>query len=89
VGIDWYKQLDADSTLQLSTSVIRYDSQVATLTDFRSHHFRLAASYSRSIGQRLSAGADVTVRALRQDGPDADMDFGGSLFVRYRIGDLG
>ena len=89
VGIDWYKQLDADSTLQVSTSVIRYDSQVATLTDFRSHHFRLAASYSRSIGQRLSAGADVTVRALRQDGPDADMDFGGSLFIRYRIGDLG
>ena len=89
VGIDWYKQLDADSTLQLSTSVVRYDSKLATLADFRSHHFRLAASYSRSIGQRLSAGADLGVRALRQDGPDADTDIGGSLFLRYRLGDLG
>ena len=89
VGIDWYKQLDEDSTLQLSTSFVRYDSQVATLTDFRSHHFRLAASYSRSIGQRLSVGADVGARALRQEGPDADPDIGGALFLRYRLGDLG
>jgi hypothetical protein len=89
VGVDWFKQLDEDSTLQLSSSVVRYDSQVATLTDFRSHHFRLAASYSRNIGQRLSAGADVGIRALSQDGPDADKDIGGSLFLRYRIGDLG
>jgi hypothetical protein len=89
VGVDWYKQLDENSTLQLSTSIVRYDTQVATLTDFRSHHFRLAASYSRSIGQRLSVGADVGARALRQDGPDADPDIGGSLFLRYRLGDLG
>ena len=89
VGLDWYKQLDEDSTLQLSTSVVRYDSQLATLTDFRSHHFRLAASYSRMIGQRLSVGADIGARALRQDGPDADPDIGGSLFLRYRLGDLG
>jgi hypothetical protein len=89
VGVDWYKQLDADSTLQLSTSIVRYDSKLATLADFRSHHFRLAASYSRSIGQRLSVGGDVGVRALRQDGPDPDKDIGGALFLRYRIGDLG
>ena len=89
VGVDWFKQLDEDSTLQLSSSVVRYDSQVATIADFRSHHFRLAASYARNIGQRLSVGADVGVRALSQDGPDADKDIGGSLFIRYRIGDLG
>jgi hypothetical protein len=89
VGLDWYKQLDEDSTLQLSTSIVRYDSQLATVASFRSHHFRLAASYSRSIGQRLSVGADIGARALRQDGPDADPDIGGSLFLRYRLGDLG
>ena len=89
VGLDWYKKLNEDSTLQLSTSLVRYDSQLATLSDFKSHHFRLAASYSRHIGQRLSVGADVGVRALRQDGPDADSDIGGSLFLRYRLGDLG
>jgi hypothetical protein len=88
-GLDWYKQLDENSTLQLSTGIVQYDSQLATLGDFRSHHFRLAASYSRSIGQRLSVGADIGARALRQDGPDADPDIGGSLFLRYRLGDLG
>jgi hypothetical protein len=29
------------------------------------------------------------VRALRQDGPDPETDIGGSLFLRYRLGDLG
>ena len=90
VGMDWYKQLDENSTLQLSTSVVRNTIRKWQLSrDFRSHHFRLAASYSRSIGQRLSVGADVGARALRQDGPDADPDIGGSLFLRYRLGDLG
>ena len=64
VGVDWYKQLDENSTMQLSTSIVRYDTRVATLGDFRSHHFRLAASYSRSIGQRLSVGADIGARAI-------------------------
>ena len=45
--------------------------------------------FSRRIGQRLSVGADIGARALRQDGPDPDTDISGSLFVRYRLGDLG
>lgn len=88
VGLDWYKKLDADSTVQLSAAVVRYDSDFQSLND-RSHHFRLAASYSRRINTRLSAGADVAVRSLRQDGPDPKADIGGSVFLRYRLGDLG
>jgi hypothetical protein len=88
VGVDWYKKLDADSTVQLSAAVVRYDSDFQSLND-RSHHFRLAASYSRRINTRLSAGADVAVRSLRQDGPDPKADIGGSVFLRYRLGDLG
>lgn len=89
VGVDWYKKLDADSTIQLSAGVIRYVSESQILQNDRTHHFRLAASYSRRINERLSAGADVGVRALRQEGPDPNMDIGGSVFLRYRLGDLG
>lgn len=89
VGVDWYKKLDADSTIQLSAGVVRYVSELQVLQDIRTHHFRLAASYSRRINARLSAGADVGVRSLRQSGPDPNADIGGSVFLRYRLGDLG
>jgi hypothetical protein len=89
VGVDWYKKLDADSTIQLSAGVVRYVSETQALQDFRTHHFRLAASYSRRINTRLSAGADVGFRSLRRDGPDPNADIGGSAFLRYRLGDLG
>jgi hypothetical protein len=89
VGLDWYKRLDDKQTIQLSAAVVRYVSDFQALEDFRTHHFRLAASYSRRINMRLSAGADVGVRSLRQDGPDPDADIGANLFLRYRLGDLG
>lgn len=89
VGVDWYKKLDADSTIQLSAGIIRYVSEAQTLANDRTHHFRLAASYSRRINTRLSAGADLSVRSLRRDGPDPNADIGGSVFLRYRLGDLG
>ena len=88
IGVDWFKKLDESQTLQLSASVIRYVSDEALGNNLKTHHFRLAGSYSRKINARLSAGADVGVRALRRDGPDPDTDVSGSLFVRYRLGDI-
>jgi hypothetical protein len=89
VGLDWFRKLDQDQTLQVSASFIRYVSDQDLGDNLKTHHFRLAGSYSRRISGRLSAGADVGVRALRRDGPDPDTDVSGSLFVRYRLGDLG
>lgn len=89
VGVDWFKKLDENQTIQLTAAVLRYVSEFQPLQDFRTHHYRLAASYSRRIDTRLSAGADVGIRSLRQDGPDPDADIGGSVFLRYRLGDLG
>jgi len=90
VGLDWFRKLDEDQTLQVSASFIRYVSDEDLVDKTRTHHFRLAGSYSRRISGRMSAGADVGVRALRRDdGPDPDSDVSGSLFVRYRLGDLG
>jgi hypothetical protein len=95
-GVDWFKRLDEAQTVQLSASIVRYisDEELDILDEelddnFKTHHFRVAASYSRRIGQRLSAGADAGARTLRRDGPDPDADLTGSLFLRYRLGDLG
>jgi hypothetical protein len=89
LGVDWFRKLDAAQTIQLSASVVRYVADDELDDNFKTNHFRLAGSYSRTISGRLSAGADVGVRALRRDGVDPDTDFSGSLFVRYRVGDLG
>ena len=89
LGVDWFRKLDAAQTIQLSASVVRYVADDELDDNFKTNHFRLAGSYSRTISGRLSAGADVGVRALRRDGIDPDTDVSGSLFVRYRVGDLG
>lgn len=89
VGVDWFKKLDEDQTIQLSAGLTRYISDFELVNDFKTHHARFAGSYSRRVNRRFSVGADVGVRALRQDGPDPDTDVGGSLFVRYRLGDIG
>lgn len=87
-GIDWYKKLDAVQTIQLSASFAHYEEEVLNLNR-TTNHFRLAASYSRVINDRLSGGADLGVRSLHRTGIDPDTDITGTVFVRYRIGDLG
>lgn len=88
-GVDWYKKIDDRQTVQVGVSVVHYSSDAQIVQDFSSNYFNFAASYSRLVGTRFSVGADVAARLLRQDGPDPDTDFSGSLFLRYRLGDLG
>lgn len=88
-GVDWYKKIDDRQTVQVGVSVVHYSSDAQIVQDFSSNYFNFAASYSRLVGTRFSVGADVAARMLRQDGPDPDADFSGSLFLRYRLGDLG
>ncbi|HET6941285.1 MAG TPA: hypothetical protein VFH89_03890, partial [Sphingomicrobium sp.] len=88
IGVNWFKRLDEDQTIQLAASYIHYSSDFEVLDNLDSNYFDLAGSYSRKIGNRLSAGADLSARKLAQDGPDPEMDISGSLFVRYRLGDI-
>lgn len=88
-GVDWYKKLDDKQTLQVNLSVVHYNSDSQIVDNFNSNYFNFAASYSRFVNDRISVGADIGARALRQDGPDPDTDFSGSVFVRYRLGDRG
>lgn len=89
VGVDWFKKLDEAQTLQLSASVVHYVSEDALNDKRKSDYLRLAASYSRRINERLSGGVDLGARNLHREGPDPDTDISGTVFIRYRIGDLG
>jgi hypothetical protein len=88
-GVDWYKELDATQSLTLSASVTRFVSDDVINDNREAQHYRIAASYSRRIDPRFFVGADVSARKLSRDGPDSDTDLSGSLFLRYRLGDLG
>jgi hypothetical protein len=88
-AVDWHKELDATQSVTLSASVTRFVSDDVINDNRKAQHYRIAASYSRRIGQRLAAGADVSARKLAGSGPDSDTDISGSLFLRYRLGDLG
>jgi hypothetical protein len=73
--------------VQLSAGYVHFSEKVVQ-DDLTTDHFRFAGSYNRVINGRLSAGASVTVRALREDGPDPNNDVGGSVFLRYRLGNI-
>ena len=66
------------------------------LTDFVHHKpdifscdlCRAAADYTRRLGDRWFAGVSVAARKSTEKGPDPKADISGSLFIRYRLGDL-
>jgi hypothetical protein len=90
-GVNYSRRLDADQTLAFSLSANRYSSPtlVTNVYSFsRATYFRAAAEYSRRIGNRLFAGASLAARKVGQTGPDPKADFTGSVFVRYRLGDI-
>lgn len=88
LGVNWFKRLDETQTVQLSASAARYTDADELGGDFASNHYRIAANYSRRLGQRMSVGADLSGRRLTRNGPDPDVDLSGAVFIRYRLGDL-
>lgn len=91
VGVDYSRQLGPDDSIRLSVNATRFSSPVifTTFPSFsRSFYVRGAADYSRRIGDRLFGGVNVSARKVTRNGPDPRADFSGSLFIRYRLGDL-
>jgi hypothetical protein len=90
-GIDYSRQLDANSSILLSVDASRYSQPVSVITgqNFSSStYFRAAAGYTRQFGHRLFGGINLAARKLSQRGPDPQGDFNASLFIRYRFGDV-
>ena len=90
-GVDYTQRLDADQTVQFSLGATHYSAPTSVITGrtFSSSNFyHAAASYSRRFATRLFGGVNLAVRKLTQNGPDPKTDLNGSLFIRYRFGDV-
>jgi hypothetical protein len=90
-GIDYTQRLDADQTVQFSLGATHYSAPTSVVigrTFSSSTYYRAAASYSHRLSTRLFGGVNLAARKLTQNGPDPKTDLNGSLFVRYRFGDV-
>ena len=91
VGVDYSRRLDAKQTIRFSVSGNRYSSPRFVVTGQTFSHatyVRGAADYTRNLGDRWFAGVSLAARKLARLGPDPRADVSGSLFIRYRLGDL-
>ena len=87
--LQWLKKLDARQNLQLSAGYVRFDNSKIGQASLASQEYHAAATYSRLLSHRCSVGGDVGVRGFEQQGGGHHTDFRASVFVRYRLGDLG
>ena len=91
VGVDYSRRLDANQTIRFSLDGNRYSSPTSLITSQTFSHatyVRGAADYTRRLGDRWFAGASVAARKITESGPDPKADISGSIFIRYRLGDL-
>jgi hypothetical protein len=90
-GVQYSRRLDADSTLSFALGVTHYSSPISIAIGqafSKATYYRASAEYSRRIGRRFFGGVDVSARKVAQSGPDPKTDLSGSLFIRYRLGDV-
>ena len=90
-SVDYSRRIDVDSTIQFSLSANRYSSPVSVIAGrmFSSAtYYRAAAAYTRHISDRWFGGVNLAARKLTEKGPDPKADLMGSLFIRYRFGDV-
>ena len=91
IGVDYSRRLDANETVRFSVDANRYSSPRLLITGQTFSHatyVRAAADYTRRLGDRWFGGATLAARKVMQSGPDPKADISGSVFIRYRLGDL-
>lgn len=90
-GVDFSHRFNAVSTIDLSLSGSHYSSPTSVLTGrtlSSSDYIRAAASYAHQFGNRWFGGVNLSARKVTQNGPDPKTDFDGSVFIRYRFGNI-
>jgi hypothetical protein len=88
-GLDYYRRLSANGTLQLALSGVRYDSPSSFDSGrLRTTYLSGVAGYDRKIHDRFFAGVSGGVRKLFQVGTDPDLDLNANVYLRYRLGDI-
>jgi len=87
-SLDYSRRLSQRDSIQLTASVVRAAGIRSAIMDQSSIFYTLAGSYDRKISDRLSAGVNVAARRFGLSGPDPKSDLGGSIFLRYRLGEI-
>lgn len=91
-GIDYGLNLDAKQAIQFSLGASHYSTPNAIFplsSSSDANYLRAAADYTRHMGDRLFAGASLSARKDSLRGRlDPKADVSGSLFIRYRLGDI-
>ena len=91
VGADYSRRLNGDDTIDFSLSANRYSSPRSVIIGRVFSHatyVRAAGDYTHRLGDRWFGGVTLAGRKVTQAGPDPDADISGSLFIRYRLGDV-
>ena len=86
-GLDYYRRLGARDTIQASVDIVRSSFRLGGSNE-RSTFYSLASSYDRKVNDRMSVGANAAVRKLTRVASSPKADVGGSVFIRYRLGDV-
>jgi hypothetical protein len=89
LGVNYSRSLAPGQTIRAALTATQ-DSTVGRIlnTRFTSTYVSGLLGYDRKVGTRLFAGVSAGARKLYQNGPDPRMDFNGSVYLRYRLGDL-
>jgi hypothetical protein len=89
LGVNYSRSLGPGETIR-ATLTATQDSTVSRIlnTRFTSTYVSGLVGYDRKVGARLFAGVSAGARKLYQNGPDPRTDVNGSLYLRYRLGDL-
>lgn len=89
-SLSYSRKLSANDSIQASVSASRYSTaaSIEGLDDPESTYVSGVIGYDRNIGARLFGGVQGGVRKLFQTGPDSDIDFNATVYLRYRLGDL-
>ncbi|HZC37247.1 MAG TPA: hypothetical protein VE221_01085 [Sphingomicrobium sp.] len=89
LGLNYTRPIGRGGSIRATLTATR-DSTVDRLQTgkFTSTYLTGLVGYDRKVGHRLFAGVQAGVRRLYETGPDPSTDFNGSVYLRYRLGDL-
>lgn len=89
-SLSYSRKLSVKDSIQASLSASRYRTaaSIEGIEDPESTYASAVIGYDRNIGARLFGGVQGGVRKLFQTGPDPDMDYNATVYLRYRLGDL-
>ena len=86
--VDYSRQLNANESIQMAFSVSRYSTTISGLDDVRTTYLTFLTGYDRKLGQRLAVGANAGARRVLFAGRDPKTDYSGTVYLRYRLGDI-